>query len=248
MARGGRPARVLRRRRRPAAAAKRPSGSLVELEPLQLSAQERERARETIRRLKSEHPDARVMLEYRNPWELAVATILAAQCTDARVNQVTPELFARYGDARAMAKADTRSLEKLVRPTGFYRNKARAIREMSRAVVERHGGELPRTMAELLALPGLGRKTANVILGNAFKEPAGVVVDTHNIRLSNLLGFVRTTDPVEIERFWISALDRSDWTICGHLLYAHGQKVCIARRPRCGECVLRDLCPSAGRG
>lgn len=214
---------------------------------MEVDIRTRERAREVIRRLKVEHPDARIMLVYRNPWELAVATVLAAQCTDARVNEVTPALFARFGDPHAMAKADIRTLEKLVRPTGFFRNKARAIRELSRAVVERYGGELPRTMEELLSLPGMGRKTANVVLGNAFGEPAGVVVDTHNIRLSNMLGFVQTKDPIEIERFWISVLDRSDWTICGHLLYAHGQRVCIARRPRCEACVLADICPSAPR-
>lgn len=229
------------------ARAKRPAARLIELEPARIVGAERRRAREVIRRLKRAHPDARVMLEFNDPWELLVATILAAQCTDARVNEVTPVLFARFGSPQAMARARIDSIESLVRPTGFFRNKARSIKGASRAIVQRFGGRVPKTMAELLTLPGLGRKTANVVL-SAFGKAEGVVVDTHNIRLSNLLGFVRTEDPVEIERFWIAAIDRADWWACGHVLYAHGQRVCVARRPRHDACVVRDICPSAGGG
>lgn len=228
-----------------AVALKRPPSSLINLVPAAIRPKKRRRAREAIERLKREYPDARVMLNHRNAWELLVATILAAQCTDAKVNEVTPALFEKFGTPEKMASARLSSLEKIIRPTGFFRNKSRSVKASSRIIVEEHGGTVPSTMEELLKLPGLGRKTANVILGNAFGKAEGVVVDTHNIRLSNLLGFVDTTDPVVIERFWTGALDRKDWNLSGHVLYAHGQKVCIARRARHDECVLRDICPSA---
>ena len=225
---------------------KRPPKSLVELVAGRIDPAARRRARLVMRRLLRAYPDARVMLNFRDPWELMVATILAAQCTDAKVNEVTPALFKEFGTPRKMAGANLRTLQRLIRPTGFFRMKAKSVKGASRAIVERFGGGVPDTMADLLTLPGLGRKTANVILGNVFGKAEGVVVDTHNIRLSNLLGFVDTKDPVQIERFWTAALDRKDWTMCGHVLYAHGQRVCIARRPRHDDCVVRDLCPAAG--
>ena len=240
--RAGRAARAAKAR---AAPVKRPPSRLVDLAPAEITQPERVRAREVLRRLGKEYTDARVMLDCDNPWQLLVATILAAQCTDAKVNEVTPELFRRFGSPEKLARANIRTLQKIVRPTGFFRNKSKSIREASRAIVERFGGEVPRTMGEMLTLPGVARKTANVVLGSALGVPSGVVVDTHNVRLSNRLGFVETTDPVEIERFWLAAADRKDWPLVGHLLYFHGQQVCPARKPRHAECVVRDLCPSA---
>ena len=227
-----------------AAAIKRPPARLVDLAPAEIDAAERERAREILRRLKREYPDARVMLTHDDPWQLLVATILSAQCTDAKVNEVTPGLFARFPSPEKLARANIRTLQKMIRPTGFFRNKSKSVKESSRAIVERFGGKVPRTMAEMLTLPGVARKTANVVLGSALGVPSGVVVDTHNIRLSNRLGFVDTTDPLKIERFWLAAADRKDWPVVGHLLYCHGQRVCPAKKPRHGECVVRDLCRS----
>ena len=234
------------RRRESGPAAKKPPASLVNLAPAGITETERERAREVIRRLKKEYPDARVMLGHRDPWELLIATILAAQCTDAKVNEVTPELFRRFPTPERLARADVRTIEKIVRPTGFFRNKSKSIRNASRAITERHGGEVPRTMEELLSLPGVARKTANVVLGNALGVTSGVVVDTHNVRLTNRLRFVDTTDAVEIERFWIAAAERSEWPKVGHLLYFHGQRVCTARRPDHEACVIVEVCPYAG--
>ena len=226
---------------------KRPPAALVDLQPAEIAPHERGRAREVLNRLTAVYPNARVMLDHKNAWHLLVSTILAAQCTDVRVNEVTPALFERFPTPEKLAKADLRTLEKMVRPTGFFRNKAKSIKNASRAVVERFGGSLPRTMSDMLTLPGVARKTANVVLSNALGVNSGVVVDTHNIRLSNRLGFVKTTDPVEIERFWIAAAEKKDWPVVGHLLYCHGQRVCV-RKPRCGECVVSDLCPSAELG
>jgi endonuclease-3 len=236
--------RAAKRKAKRASAPKRPSAGLVDLAPADVSPAERGRAREVVRRLRKRYPEARVMLDHRSPWQLLVSTILAAQCTDAKVNEVAPELFERFPDPQAMAGADIRTLERIVRPTGFFRNKSRSIRNASRAIVERFGGKLPRTMEEMLTLPGVARKTANVVLMDALGVTSGVVVDTHNIRLSGRLGLVKTADPVEIERFWIAAAERKDWPAVGHLLYSHGQQVC-GRKPRCGECVVGDLCPSA---
>lgn len=227
-----------------ASTVKKPPPRLVELAPASISSAERDRAREAVRRLKKEYPNAGVMLNHRDPWQLLVSTILAAQCTDVRVNEVTPGLFRRFPTPKALAAADVRTLERIIRPTGFFRNKSKSIRNASRAIVERFGGKLPRTMEEMLTLPGVARKTANVVLTSALGVNSGVVVDTHNIRLSGRLGFVKTADPVEIERFWIAAAERKDWPVVGHLLYSHGQQVC-GRKPRCGECVVGDLCPSA---
>jgi endonuclease-3 len=222
----------------------RPAPRLVDLAPAEITAAERDRARMVVGRLKAAYPDARVMLLHRDPWQLLIATILAAQCTDAKVNEVTPELFERFPTPEAMAKARLPTLEGIVRPTGFFRNKSKSIRNASRAIIERFGGKLPRTMREMLTLPGVARKTANVVLSNALGVNSGVVVDTHNVRLSNRLGFVKTTDPVKIESFWLAAAEERDWPVVGHVLYCHGQQVC-GRRPKCADCVVKDACPSA---
>lgn len=200
---------------------------------------------ETITRLKSSYPEARTALEWSNPLELLVATILSAQTTDVRVNLVTPNLFAKYPTAADYADADVSELEEDIRPTGFFRNKAKSLQGMARALVEDHGGEVPRTMEELVALPGVGRKTANVVLGNAFSIDEGVVVDTHVRRLSNRLGFTTKQDPEKIERDLMETVPKNDWTVFSHLLILHGRAVCKARKPDCEDCTLNDLCPSA---
>jgi len=196
-------------------------------------------------RLKRAYPDARCALDHRNAFELLVATILSAQTTDVRVNLVTPKLFSRYPNAAALARARQPDVEAIIKSTGFFRNKARSIIGMAQAVVADHKGRVPGTMDELLTLPGVGRKTANVVLGNAFGLNEGVVVDTHVARLSRLLGLTRQTDPVKIEQALMKLFPRDDWALLSHLLIFHGRRVCIARRPKCGECVLADLCPSA---
>ena len=200
---------------------------------------------ETIARLKSEYPDATTALDWENPLELLVATILSAQTTDVRVNAVTPNLFAKYPTAADYAAADPTELEEDIRPTGFFRNKAKSLRGMADAIVEDHGGEVPRTMDELVALPGVGRKTANVVLGNAFGIDEGVVVDTHVRRLSNRLGFTIENDPEKIEEVLMQAVPKRDWTVFSHLLILHGRSVCKARKPACADCIVNDLCPSA---
>jgi endonuclease-3 len=174
-----------------------------------------------------------------------VATVLAAQCTDERVNAATPALFRRCPTARHYAEIPIEELEELVRTTGFYRNKARSVQNLGRTLVAAHGGEVPATMDELKALPGVGRKTANVVLGNAFGRNEGVVVDTHVQRLSRRLGLTQETDPEKIERGLIPLIPREDWTLWSHLLIDHGRKVCKARKPECPVCVVADLCPSA---
>jgi endonuclease-3 len=202
-------------------------------------------AREVVKRLTRLYPDAHCELNFRTPFELLVATILSAQCTDQRVNQVTPRLFARFPTARELAQADPAEVEDLIRSTGFFRNKTRNLLGMAAALVERHGGEVPATMDELRVLPGVGRKTANVVLGNAFGIEEGVVVDTHVARLSQRLGFTRETDPLRIEQDLMVQVPRKGWTMFAHLLIWHGRRTCIARRPKCGECVLNTICPSA---
>ena len=200
---------------------------------------------ETIARLKTAYPKARTALYWSNPLELLVATILSAQTTDVRVNAVTPNLFAKYPTAADYAGADPTELEEDIRPTGFFRNKAKSLRGMARALADDHGGEVPRTMDELVALPGVGRKTANVVLGNAFGIDEGVVVDTHVRRLSNRLGFTTQNDPEKIERDLMQTVPKRDWTVFSHLLILHGRSVCKARKPACVDCVVNDLCPSA---
>ena len=205
----------------------------------------RRRAAKIFRRLAAEYPAAQCELDFRTPYQLLVATILSAQCTDARVNLVTPAFFARYPTPRALAEAEREDVEELIRSTGFFRNKTKSLLGMARALTERHGGEVPRSMAELRALPGVGRKTANVILGNAFGINEGVTVDTHVARLSQLLRLTRHTDPVRIEQDLMGLFPREDWTLLSHLLIWHGRRVCVARRPRCERCVVNPLCPSA---
>jgi endonuclease III len=203
------------------------------------------RVRKIIARLKREYPDATSALHHSNALELVVATILSAQCTDARVNMVTPHLFAKYRTAADYASADPRVLEKEIQSTGFFRNKTKSIIGMAQALVERHGGEVPQTMEELTALPGVGRKTANVILGTWFKKNEGIVVDTHVHRLTKLLGLTRLDDPVKIEQELMQIVPRRDWTWFSHTLILHGRAICIARRPKCAECVINRLCPSS---
>ena len=205
----------------------------------------RDVAQEYIRRLEQTYPDARCSLDYRNPYELLVATILSAQCTDARVNMVTPDLFARFPDAAALSEAETEDLENRIKSTGFFRNKTKSLLGMSRAVVDKHGGEIPRTMEELTHLPGVGRKTANVVLGNAFAINEGIVVDTHVTRVSFRLGLTRESDAVKIEQDLIKVVPREKWTLFSHLLIFHGRAICVARRPLCEKCPLWDLCPSS---
>src|SRR5437870_1335678 len=211
-----------------------------------IAATERKaRARKIIARLKQEYPDATCALQHHSALELVVATILSAQYTDARVNMVTPHLFAKYRTAADYAAADPRIMERYIQSTGFFRNKTKSIIAMAQARVERHGCQVPQTMEELTALPGVGRKTANVILGTWFRKNEGVVVDTHVHRLSRLLGLTRQDDPVKIEQDLMAIVPRDDWTWFSHTLIQHGRTVCIARRPRCADCVLNRLCPSS---
>ena len=202
-------------------------------------------AADIIALLKEAYPDARCALDYRNAYELLSATILSAQCTDARVNLVTPTLFARYPTPFELARAQPEDVEEIIRSTGFFRNKTKSLIGMARAVVADHGGEVPRTMDQLRKLPGVGRKTANVVLSNAYGTNDGVTVDTHVTRLSGLLGLSKGTDAIRIEDDLMRLYPREDWGILSHLMIFHGRKVCIARRPRCGDCVLARLCPSS---
>lgn len=204
-----------------------------------------QRAPEILARLRAAYPDARCALEHRSAFELLCATILSAQCTDARVNLVTPTLFAAYPTPEALARARPEDVEAIIKSTGFFRNKTRSLIGMARALVADHGGEVPRTMEQLRVLPGVGRKTANVILGNAFGLNEGITVDTHVARLSRLLGLTGHDDPTKIEHDLMPLFPREAWGLLSHLLIFHGRQVCIARRPRCGECVVSDLCPSS---
>ncbi|MDV6011341.1 endonuclease III [Haloechinothrix sp. LS1_15] len=199
------------------------------------------------RRLAEAYPDARCELDFGNSLELLVAVILSAQCTDKRVNEVTPGLFARYRTAADYAGADRAELESYIRPTGFYRNKANALLGLGAALVERFDGEVPRTLEELTSLPGVGRKTANVVLGNAFGIP-GLTVDTHFARLVRRWGWTREEDPTKIEHAVAELIPRRDWTQLSHWIIFHGRRVCHARKPACGACLLADQCPSFGIG
>jgi endonuclease-3 len=202
-------------------------------------------ASEILSRLKELYPDARCALEHRNAYELLCATILSAQCTDARVNMVTPELFSRYPTVFELAQANPAEVEGIIKSTGFFRNKTRSLIGMAQAVVAEHHGEIPRTMEELRRLPGVGRKTANVVLGNAYHINEGVTVDTHVTRLSGLLGLSKEGDAVKIEQDLMRLFPQADWALLSHLLIFHGRQICIARRPKCGDCVLARLCPSS---
>ena len=202
----------------------------------------RARARKIIRALKKAYPDAKIALDFGNPLELLVATILSAQCTDERVNMVTPALFKKYATARDYARAEATTLEEEVRSTGFYRAKTRSIIAMAKALLDKHSGEVPRSRAALVALPGVGLKTANVILGNAFGEQA-IAVDTHVFRVSQRLGLARSDDPDEIHDQLVDVLPEKEWTFTTHLVQAHGRRCCFARKPLCPACPVRTLCP-----
>jgi endonuclease-3 len=206
---------------------------------------EQKRTREIIRRLRRAHPDAKCSLNYSTPLELLVATILSAQCTDERVNLVTAELFRKYRSWADYANAPAEELEHDIHSTGFFRNKAKAIQGACRMIGERFGGRVPVTMDELLELPGVARKTANVVLGNAYGIASGVVVDTHVARLAQRLGLSAHEAPEKIERDLVALVPQNDWVAFPHLLIAHGRAVCKARTPLCGECVLAEFCPSA---
>ena len=202
-------------------------------------------AAEVYRRLAALYPDAHCELDYRNPFELLVATILSAQCTDKRVNLTTPALFARYPDAPALAAATQDDVEAIIKSTGFFRSKAKNLIAMAGDLVVHHGGQVPAELESLHHLAGVGRKTANVVLGNAFTINEGVVVDTHVGRLAVRLGLTRETDPVKVEQALIPLFPRETWTMLSHLLIWHGRRVCDAKKPRCAGCTLNDICPSA---
>jgi endonuclease-3 len=205
----------------------------------------RARVRKIVARLEKAYPDATCALHHTSAFELLVATILSAQSTDARVNLVTPALFAKYRTARDYASADPSLLEQEIHSTGFFRNKTKSIIGMAQALLERHGGAVPDTIEQLVELPGVGRKTANVVLGTWFGKNEGIVVDTHVQRLSKLLGLTKATDPVKIERDLMALVPRAKWTWWSHTLILHGRRVCIARRPKCEACVVNRLCPSS---
>lgn len=210
-----------------------------------MTAATRARARKIVTRLARAYPEAECALHHGTALQLLVATILSAQCTDARVNLVTPVLFAKYRTAADYSAADPRALEREIQSTGFFRNKTKSLIGMAQALVERHGGEVPDTMDALTGLPGVGRKTANVILGTWFKKNEGVVVDTHVQRITRLLKLTKQNDPVKIERDLMALLPRTRWTWWSHALIRHGRAVCIARRPQCEACVVNALCPSS---
>jgi len=212
---------------------------------LEATLEKKKNVRQIIRLLKKEYPEARCSLDHSNPLELLVATILSAQCTDERVNLVTADLFRKYRTWRDYADAPTAELERDIHSTGFFRNKARAIQGACRLIGERHGGRVPASMEELLELPGVARKTANVVLGNAYGVASGVVVDTHVSRLSERLGLSEEKSAEKIERDLLGLVPEPDWINFSHLLIAHGRAVCKARTPLCGECALARLCPSA---
>jgi endonuclease-3 len=206
-----------------------------------------DRAKRIVKLLAASYGDATCALVHSNPLQLLVATILSAQCTDVRVNLVTKDLFRRYKTAKDFAEADPKELEALIRSTGFFRNKAKSIRGAARLLVEKFGGDVPQTMEELLELPGVARKTANVVLGTWFKKATGVVVDTHVQRLSQRLQLTREDDPKKIEQDLMKLLPPEEWIDFSHRLIWHGRRLCTARKPKCGECPLAEVCPSAGK-
>lgn len=209
---------------------------------------QREKAAQVHKLLEQAYPEARCELNFRNPYELMVATILSAQCTDARVNQVTPAFFARFPDASSLAQASQEEVEALIKPTGFYRNKAKALLGMAKALVAEHQGQVPAQMDALVRLPGVGRKTANVVLGTAFGLATGIVVDTHVARVSRRLGLAQSSDPDRIEEELMALFPRERWVELSHRLILHGRYVCQARKPKCEKCVLSSLCPRVGMG
>ncbi len=210
-----------------------------------MSQDRKQHATEIIRRLRREYPDAHCALNHTSPFELLIATILSAQCTDARVNIVTGDLFRKYRGPADYLNVTQTELERDIHSTGFFRNKAKNIQAACKRIIEEFNGEVPKTMGELLSLGGVARKTANVVLGNAFGIASGVVVDTHVSRISQLLGLTQSKTPEKIENDLSEIVPKKDWVMFPHWLITHGRQVCIARRPKCGECVLADLCPSA---
>lgn len=208
-------------------------------------AERRARAQEIVALLREMYPDARCSLDYETPLQLLVATILSAQCTDERVNIVTKQLFQKYRTVEDYARVSQEELEQDIRSTGFYRNKAKAIRQAAQLLLDEFGGEVPRTVEELVRLPGVARKTANVVLGNCWGIASGIVVDTHVARLSRRLGLTEHQDPEKIERDLMELIPQQEWIFLGHALIYHGRRVCEARKPRCAECRLAVLCPSA---
>jgi endonuclease III len=206
----------------------------------------RAQAKQVVRALAKAYPEATCALKHQNAYQLIVATILSAQCTDERVNMVTPTLFAKYPDVRALAAADQGELEAIIRSTGFFRAKSTSLRGMAKAVVENFGGEIPRTLDDLVTLPGVGRKTANVVLGTVWGIAVGIVVDTHVKRITNLLGLTKSTNPEQIEQDLMQLIPQSDWVDFSHRLIHHGRRICIARRPKCPECPLLGCCQRVG--
>ena len=205
---------------------------------------QRIRMKNIVQILKREYPDSKCSLLYDTPFQLLLSTILSAQCTDERVNKVTKKLFEKYPDANSISKLSLSKICQLIYSTGFYNNKANNIKKMSQEVCEKYNGEIPDNIDLLVKLPGVGRKTANVVLGNVFNQPA-LVVDTHVTRISNLLKFVKTQNAVSIEKQLCKIVDKENWSIFAHLLIDHGRKICVANRPKCSECALSDLCPSS---
>ncbi len=203
------------------------------------------RVRALIERLKAAHPDAACALRHENPFQLLVATILSAQCTDERVNKVTPALFSRFPDPGSMKDSEVEELEELIGTTGFYHNKTKSLRGAARRIAEEYQGNVPSRMEDLLSLPGVARKTANVVLGVGYGIADGVVVDTHVDRVSHRLGLTRAVNPVLVEQDLMKIVPRSEWILFAHLLIFHGRRICIARKPRCAVCPVQDLCPSA---
>jgi endonuclease-3 len=214
--------------------------------PAPPAAEKKAQAARVVKRLKADYPAATCALENETPFELLVATILSAQCTDERVNMVTPKLFRRWPTAAEMARAPTKQLETVIQSTGFFRNKAKNIKAASLAIVDQHDGEVPRDMDQLVALPGVGRKTANVVLGTAFGLATGVVVDTHVTRVSRRLGLTEHTDPVKIEQDLMQVVPKSEWVDFAHRMIHHGRQICAARKPKCPECSMNKFCPKIG--
>jgi endonuclease-3 len=207
-----------------------------------------DRIQEIVSLLKKNYPKVKIALQFKGPYQLLVATILSAQCTDVRVNEVTPAFFKKYKDANSLAQAKLSDLERLIKPTGFYKNKALSLKKAAKVLVKDFNGRVPSTMEGLTRLPGVARKTANVVLFNAFGKREGIAVDTHVKRLSQRLGFTRQNNPDKIEQDLIRSIDREDWGIITLLLMAHGRKICTARSPKCSSCFLKKLCPAASRG
>jgi endonuclease-3 len=206
---------------------------------------DRERALEIIRRLKRLYPEAKIALNFTNPFELLVATILSAQATDKKVNEITPTLFKRFPDAKSLAAAPKEEVERIIKPLGFYRQKADYIINAARVIVEKFGGQVPDTMDELQTLPGVARKTANIVLGNAFGKIEGIAIDTHVKRLSNRLGFSEKNDPDKIEKDLMELIPKDYWFELNYLLIEHGRNICTAKNPKCSRCELKELCPSS---